>query len=157
MTAGGKRQRQAALLRIIKDRRVPHQEALRELLAREGFPVTQPTLSRDIRDLRLVKVTGSDGRPHYTLPEEWDHVPPLDSILPALFVSVQTVGNLAIVRTLNGAAQTVASGIDWEEYEGLAGTIAGDDTVLIILREAHNAEAVAAALTELAGRSVRNT
>ena len=152
MASGGKRCRQSALLRIIRERRVPHQEALRALLAEAGFPVTQPTLSRDIRDLRLVKVTGASGRPHYTLPEEWDHVPPLDSILPTLFVSVETVGNLAIVRTLNGAAQTVASGIDWEEYEGLAGTIAGDDTVLLILRDAHAAAEVADALSQLAGR-----
>ena len=152
MTSGGKRQRQNAVLRIIKEHRVPHQEALRELLSREGFPVTQPTLSRDIRDLRLVKVTGANGRPHYTLPEEWDHVPPLDSILPALFVSVETVGNLAIVRTLNGGAQTVASGIDWEEFEGLVGSIAGDDTVLIILRDADSACEVANSLSELAGK-----
>ena len=153
MTSGGKRQRQSALLEIIREHRVPHQEALRELLAEAGFPVTQPTLSRDIRDLRLVKVTGANGKPHYTLPEEWDHVPPLDSILPTLFVSVESVGNLAIVRTLNGAAQTVASGIDWEEYEGLVGTIAGDDTVLLILRDSRTAEEVARALRELAGKT----
>ena len=152
MTSGGKRRRQARLLEIIREHRVPHLEALRELLAAQGFPVTQPTISRDIRDLRLVKVTGADGTPHYTLPEEWDHVPPLDSILPTLFVSAEAVGNLIIVRTLHGAAQTVASGIDWEEFEGLAGTIAGDDTVLIILRDARTAGDVAHALRELAGK-----
>lgn len=139
------------MLRIIRERRVPHQEALRELLAAEGFAVAQATLSRDIRDLRLVKVTGADGKPHYTLPEEWEHVAPLDSILPTLFVAAETVGNLLVVRTLNGAAQAVASGIDWEEFEGLAGTIAGDDTVLVILRDAHAAAEVAATIRELAG------
>ncbi len=139
------------MLRIIRERRVPHQEALRELLAAEGFAVAQATLSRDIRDLRLVKVTGADGKPHYTLPEEWEHVAPLDSILPTLFVAAETVGNLLVVRTLNGAAQAVASGIDWEEFEGLAGTIAGDDTVLVILRDARAAAEVAATIRELAG------
>ena len=139
------------MLRIIRERRVPHQEALRELLAAEGFAVAQATLSRDIRDLRLVKVIGADGKPHYTLPDEWEHVAPLDSILPTLFVSAETVGNLLVVRTLNGAAQTVASGIDWEEFEGLAGTIAGDDTVLVILRDARAAAEVAATIGELAG------
>lgn len=131
---------------------MPHQEALRELLAQAGFPVTQPTLSRDIRDLRLVKVTGSGGKPYYTLPEEWDHVPPLDSVLPTLFVSAEAVGNLAVVRTLSGGAQAVASGIDWEEYDGLAGTIAGDDTVLIILRSNEAARSVAKELEKLAVR-----
>lgn len=153
MASGGKRRRQAAILEIVREHRVPHHEALRELLADRGFPVTQPTLSRDVRDLRLVKVTGAGGRPYYTLPDEWEHVPPLDTVVPALFVSVETVGNLAVVRTLNGAAQTIASGIDWEEYDGLAGTIAGDDTVLIILRSAAAAEAVADALRSLAART----
>ena len=152
MKSGGKRKRQATLLRIIRERRVPHQEALRELLAAQGFPVAQATLSRDIRDLRLVKVVGADGKPHYTLPEEWEHVAPLDSILPTLFVSAETVGNLLVVRTLNGAAQTVASGIDWEEFEGLVGTIAGDDTVLVIVRDARAAAEIAAAIEELAGK-----
>ena len=116
--------------------------------------MTQPTLSRDVRDLRLVKVTGAGGRPYYTLPDEWEHVPPLDTVVPALFVSVETVGNLAVVRTLNGGAQTIASGIDWEEYDGLAGTIAGDDTVLIILRSAEAAEAVAEELRGLKSRDL---
>ena len=150
MTSGGKRRRQSKLLEIIRERRVPHQEALRELLARAGFPVAQATLSRDIRNLRLVKVTGAGGKPYYTIPEEWDHAPPLDSILPALFVSAEAVGNLIVVRTLTGAAQTVASGIDWEEYEGLAGTIAGDDTVLIILRDGRAAEEIVTAIKGLA-------
>lgn len=134
----------------MKEHRIPSQEALRERLASEGFAVAQATLSRDIRDLRLVKAPVGSGRSFYTLPEEWDHVPPLDSILPALFVSVDVVGNLAVVRTLNGAAQAVASGIDWEEYEGLAGTIAGDDTVLLIFRSPAAAATVAREIEALA-------
>ena len=152
MASGGKRRRQAAILEIVREQRIPHQKALRRLLSDRGIPVTQPTLSRDVRDLRLVKVTGTGGRSYYTLPDEWEHVPPLDTVVPALFVSVETVGNLAVVRTLNGAAQAIASGIDWEEYDGLAGTIAGDDTVLIILRSPEAAEAVAEELRALAKR-----
>ncbi len=151
MSPGGKRERQATVLRIIRRHRVPHQGALRELLAARGFAVAQATLSRDIRDLRLVKVKAADGRPHYTLPEEWEHAPPLDSILPALFVSAEAVGNLIVVRTLTGGAQTVASGIDWEEYEGIVGTIAGDDTVLIILRDPGSARGTVEVLRKLAG------
>ncbi len=149
---GGKRQRQEAILRVVKERRVPHLEALRGLLADRGFAVTQPTLSRDVRDLRLVKVKGAGGKAYYTLPDEWEHVPPLNAIVPALFLSVETVGNLAVVRTLSGAAQAIASGIDWEEYDGLAGTIAGDDTVLIIARSPAAAEALAGELRALASR-----
>ncbi len=155
MKSGGKRRRQASVLRIIREHRVPHQEALRARLAAEGFPVAQATLSRDIRDLRLVKVVGADGKPHYTLPEEWESVPPLDAVLPALFVSAELVDNLIVVRTLSGAAQAVASGIDWEEFEGLVGTIAGDDTVLAILRDAGAARDVAAAIRGLAAGGSR--
>lgn len=150
MSPGTKKDRQETILRLIKEGRIPHQEALRELLAKQGFKVTQATLSRDIRDLRLLKIPGSDGTSHYSLPDEWDHVPPLDSILPALFVSAEAVGNLVVVRTLNGSAQAVASGIDWEEYEGLAGTIAGDDTVLLILRDPRFAETLKDAIEALA-------
>ncbi len=114
--------------------------------------MAQATLSRDIRDLRLVKVKGAGGVPYYTLPEEWEHVPPLDSILPTLFVSAEAIGNLVVVRTLSGAAQTVASGIDWEEYQGVAGTIAGDDTVLIIVRDATTAGKIVGTISALAGK-----
>ncbi|MGI9626897.1 MAG: arginine repressor, partial [Longimicrobiales bacterium] len=104
MKIRGKRERQEAILKVVKDQRIPHQEALREQLQGRGFDVTQATLSRDLKELRLVKVPGADGAPHYTLPEEWDHVPPLDSILPTLFLSAEVVGNLAVIRTLNGGA-----------------------------------------------------
>ncbi len=149
-SAGAKRRRQGAILRLVRQGAVPHLKALRTLLARAGFPVTQSTLSRDVRDLGLVKITGDEG-PRYTLPEEWDHVPPLEAVLPTLLVEVEVVGNLAVVHTLSGAAQAVASAIDREEYEGLAGTIAGDDTVLIILRCPQTAERVAGKLRAASG------
>lgn len=150
MTTRTKRLRQARILEIVKESRVANQDTLRELLARDGYPVAQATLSRDIRDLRLVKAPSGGGKAFYTLPEEWDHAPPLDSVLPALYVSSVVVGNLAVVRTLSGGAQAVASGIDWEEFNGLAGTIAGDDTVLLILRDAACAEAVMADIRAIA-------
>ena len=152
MKIRGKRERQGAILGIVRAYRIPHQEALKEHLAEAGFDVGQATLSRDLRELRLVKLPGADGVSHYSLPDEWDQVPPLDSILPTLFVSAEVVGNLVVIRTLNGGAQAVASGIDWEEYEGLAGTIAGDDTILVILREEQSAEAIKDAIEALATR-----
>jgi transcriptional regulator of arginine metabolism len=109
---------------------------LRHLLMERGIEVTQATLSRDIRDLRLVKVPSADGPAHYTLPEEWEHTPPLESLLPTLFVSVEGTGNLLVVRTMTGGAQAVGLGIDWEEWPEVLGTIAGDDTVLVVLRNA---------------------
>ena len=129
-----KRQRHGQILDVLREHRVASQEALRELLQERGTEVTQATLSRDIRELRLVKIPSADGIGHYSLPEEWESTPPLESLLPALFQSAEGVDNLLIVRTMKGGAQTVAAGIDWEEWPEVLGTLAGDDTILIVLR-----------------------
>ncbi len=148
-----KRDRQGAILELIKTHRVTSQMELRNLLEKQGIAVTQATLSRDIRDLRLVKVTGADGTGHYTLPEEWEHSPPLETLLPTLFLSAEGTGNLLVVRTMTGGAQAVALGIDWEEWPEVLGTIAGDDTILLILREAGTLEEVRARILDIAGRA----
>jgi len=137
-----KRERHAALLEILRTHRVTSQDALRELLLEQGFGITQATVSRDIRELRLVKVPASDGTSHYTLPEEWENTPPLESLLPALYVSAEGTGNLLVVRTMTGGAQAVALAIDWEEWPEVLGTIAGDDTILIICRIDRQVETV---------------
>ena len=143
-----KRERHAQILDVIKENRVSSQEALRELLLDRGTEVTQATLSRDIRELRLVKVPDADGTAHYSLPEEWESTPPLESLLPTLFRSVDGVDHLLVIHTLKGAAQTVAAAIDWEEWPEVVGTLAGDDTILIILRNTK-------ALADLRGRIER--
>lgn len=130
-----KRDRHKQLLEIIGSHRVGSQEALRGLLEERGTSVTQATLSRDIRELRLVKVPGADGSGSYSAPAEWDSTPSLASLLPALFHSAEGVDNLLVVRTMKGGAQTVAAAIDWEEWPEVLGTLAGDDTILIILRD----------------------
>lgn len=131
-----KRDRHAQILDVLREHRVASQEALREILHERGTEVTQATLSRDIRELRLVKVPSADGTGHYSLPEEWESTPPLESLLPTLFQSAEGVDNLLVVRTLKGGAQTVAAGIDWEEWPEVLGTLAGDDTILMVLRNA---------------------
>ncbi len=124
---------------------------LRELLAQEGIDVTQATLSRDLKDLRLVKVPAAGGGSHYTLPEEWQHTPGLESLLPSLFISAEGTGNLLVVRTMTGGAQAVALGIDWEEWPEILGTIAGDDTILIILKQAEFMETLRGRIRSMAG------
>ncbi len=125
---------------------------MRELLLRDAdIDVTQATVSRDIRELRLVKVPGADGDAHYTLPEEWEHSPPLEALLPALFVSADGAGNLLVVHTMTGGAQAVALGIDWEEWPEVLGTLAGDDTILVVCRDPSLVDAVKKRLEEIAG------
>jgi transcriptional regulator of arginine metabolism len=149
-----KRERHAAILDVIRSRRISSQEELREvLLSASGIDVTQATVSRDIRELRLVKVPGAEGPAHYTLPEEWEHTPPLEKLLPALFVSAEGSRNLLVVRTMTGGAQALALAIDWEEWPGVLGTIAGDDTILIICREDQQVAEIRRRLEEGAGGS----
>ena len=145
-----KRERQEAILEVIREHRVTSQEALRALLAERGIEVTQATLSRDIRELRLVKLPGAGSTARYTLPEEWEHSPPLETLLPMLFLSAEGSGNLLVVRTLTGGAQAVALGIDWEEWPEVLGTLAGDDTILLVLRKEGETDTVRARLEELA-------
>jgi len=146
-----KRERHAQILEILRENTVTSQEALRELLQARGTEATQATLSRDIRELRLVKVPAADGSGHYSLPEEWESTPPLESLLPTLFLSADGVDHLLVIHTMKGGAQTVAAGIDWEEWPEVLGTLAGDDTILIILRDPASLPSLKAHVERLAG------
>ena len=147
-----KAERHAALRELIQTRRVTSQEHLRELLARRGFEVAQATLSRDIRELRLIKIHDADGKTHYTLPpESWDDRPPLQRLLPTLFVGAEGTGNLLVLKTLSGGAQAVAEALDWEEWPEVLGTVAGDDTILIILRDPAQLDIIRRRLEDVAG------
>ena len=143
--------RHALILEVIKHHRVPSQEALREILLAQGTDVTQATLSRDIRELRLVKIPDARGTSHYALPEEWESTAPLETLLPTLFLSAEGTGNLLVVKTMKGGAQTVAAGIDWEEWPEVLGTLAGDDTILIIVRDPGRLPSVQERVEEMAG------
>lgn len=146
-----KRTRHAKILEIIKHHRVASQEGLREILHAQGTEVTQATLSRDIRELRLVKVPDAEGASHYSMPEEWESTPPLQTLLPMLFQSAEGVGNFLVVRTLKGGAQAVALGIDWEEWPEVVGTLAGDDTILVIFRDPADLPGMQERLEHMAG------
>lgn len=136
----------------MRSRRIPSQEVLRELLVAEGFDVAQPTLSRDIRELGLVKMPDEEGGSVYTVPPDvTDPTPTLRRLLPALYLGADGVGNLLVVKTLTGGAQPVAVAIDWEEWPEVVGTIAGDDTILLILRKAEMLPVITRRLESLAG------
>lgn len=147
----GKSDRHTVIRELVQHHRVASQEQLRELLAARGFDVTQATLSRDIRELRLVKIPDADGGTHYTLPPEaWDQRPPIARLLPTLYVGAEGTGNLIVVRTLAGGAQAVAEALDWEEWPEVMGTLGGDDSILIVLRDPKHLPAVLARLEALA-------
>ena len=146
-----KRERQATMLQLVKAHRIPNQERFRELLSADGFDVTQATLSRDIRELRLIKVAGAEGTAYYRMPEEWENKPPLQTLLPIMYLSAEGAGNLLVVRTVPGSAAAVAIAIDWEEWPEVVGTIAGDDTIFIAVRSDTEMQVLIDRLSELAG------
>lgn len=146
-----KRERHAAILELIRSRKVRSQEELRRLLGKRGFRVTQATLSRDLRELRVVKVPHAEGETYYAAPSETE-APALDRLLPQMLVSLDGVQNLLVVKTVAGGAQAVGEAIDWEEWPEVLGTLAGDDTILLVLRRARERAVIARRLREIGRR-----
>ena len=147
-----KRERQQVLLEVIGRQAIGTQEGLRLALVSRGVEATQATLSRDLRELGLVRASGDDG-PRYVLPERLagDDTPSLDFLLPELFASVDGVGDLVVLRTLASGAQPIAEAIDAAEWPEVMGTIGGENTVLIVCRGAEARVAVMSRLRALAG------
>jgi transcriptional regulator of arginine metabolism len=136
-------QRHAAILKVVRDRRIESQDELREALETEGFTVTQATLSRDIRELGLAKLSDPQGGAYYTHPHRAAVRPDLGQILPTLLVSVDGVGPFLVLKTASGSAGAVTEALDQAGWGEIMGTIAGDDTVLVITRSQRLRETVA--------------
>jgi transcriptional regulator of arginine metabolism len=152
-----KARRQHILGRMLAEHAVTSQEQLVELLAEEGVAATQATVSRDLEEVGAVKVRvpGSD-RLVYAIAElPRDQVMPEDHLRRVLgewVVDVAPAGNLVVVRTPPGSAHVVASALDRGGLEGVLGTVAGDDTVLVVSSRPQGGKELAARLGEIAGR-----
>jgi transcriptional regulator of arginine metabolism len=133
-----KSHRHSAIRDLLVKTTVTNQDELRLKLASRGIHVTQATLSRDIRELKLMK-----GPLGYTLPvlaEGEDELPETAGVLQDFGLEVRQAQNLLVVLTIMGGAQPVAASIDSEEWSEVVGTIAGDNTVLIICKDARAAD-----------------
>ena len=130
-----------AIRDIISQRNIGSQEALQRALAVRGFGITQATLSRDLKQLRVVKATGPDGRHIYALPPMPQH--PTAYERGSGFVSLRFSGNMAVVRTLPGHAASLAYRIDSDAHDDILGTIAGDDTIFIAMAETASHKGIA--------------
>lgn len=131
-------QRQAAIVELISSNDVKTQQELSQKLAQTGFPTTQATISRDIKELRLIKVTSPTGGYRYATPEmsaDAGFMPRLKNIFKECVIKLDIAQNLVVVRTLTGMANAAAYAIDTMKIEEIIGTVAGDDTILIILRD----------------------
>ncbi len=147
-----KQVRQKAVRELVSTHAVGSQEDLRRLLIARGVDVTQATLSRDIHDLGLARVSGDSGA-RYIVPESLgdDANPLLGNLLPQLFSRIDGVGELIVLHTVRSGAQPIAEAIDQEEFAEVLGTIAGDDTILIVTRSAEARIALTERLLALAG------
>ncbi|MCC5581073.1 MULTISPECIES: arginine repressor [Microtetraspora] len=157
--------RHARIVDLLTRNKIRSQPELSRLLAEGGVEVTQGTLSRDLDELGALKLRADDGTLVYAVPGEGGGRIPLyrtgmgenpyarlRGIAEELLVSAEASANLVILRTPPGAAQFLASAIDHADWESILGTVAGDDTILVISRDPLGGDALAAALLKLADR-----
>ncbi len=132
-----KRNRQSVILELIRDHQIDTQEELQSLLKQHGFAVTQATVSRDIRALNIVKSIGEDGLYHYRVDGKANREAASDrfsSILKQAAQSAVVAGNLVVVKTYAGMGNAVGAAIDAMKLPECVGTLAGDDTLLLIAK-----------------------
>ncbi len=141
-----KKMRLEAIEGIVRDVPIDGQEQLLKLLREKGFSVTQATLSRDFNELQIVKVPdGGGGYRYMPHPQRGQSEPQ-----PSIIVSVEVSGQMAVIRTRPGYASALAAEVDEARLKGVMGTVAGDDTVLVILRADVRKDAFVSALATVA-------
>lgn len=146
-----KTKRQSVILGIIENNDIETQEELIEMLRSEGFNVTQATVSRDIRELKLTKVTGENGKYKYVIPGKKTAAPSrhVYGTVSSAVISVESAANLVVIRTFPGMAAAVATGIDSNSIDGVLGCIAGDDTIFVAVSTVEGAKSAAAAIRKI--------
>lgn len=151
----GKTQRQHLIARMIESQVVANQQALVDLLADEGVIATQATVSRDLEDLGAIKVRMPGGESAYAIPalpkEQRAPEDHLRRVFGDWVVEVAVSDNLVVIRTPPGSAHVVASALDRSGLPGILGTVAGDDTILIVVAVEVGGATIAAQLSDLAG------
>lgn len=139
-----KEQRQSAILNLIQKNEIETQEDLAEALENQGFSVTQATVSRDIRELKLTKVATKAGSQKYVALVNYEQQvsEKVIRVFKDAFVSMDVAGNILVIRTLIGMGNAVAAAIDAFQIEGIVGTLAGDDTIFCAVHHDHQMEQV---------------
>lgn len=142
------------MLEIISRREIETQEELAQELRKEGFNVTQATVSRDIKNLQLIKVLSSTGRYKYVANKEEtkDAIGKLVTLLSHTIISVENIDKMVVVRTITAAASTAAEAIDQLDLAEIAGTIAGDNTIFMMVRSDDMAVDIVKKISELVGK-----
>ena len=150
----GKTFRHGQILRLVSDQSIVNQEELRRRLATQRLRVTQATLSRDLQELRLIK-THEGYKPAAALPEEPAPLPPLARALGEFLLDIRPAENLLVLKTPPSGAQPLAAAVDGAKFSEIAGTVAGDDTVLIITPNKKSRESLQKKIEALVARPAR--
>ncbi|MEZ0536075.1 arginine repressor [Caldicellulosiruptoraceae bacterium PP1] len=139
-----KSDRQQRILDIIQNNEIETQEELVEILKNLGYDVTQATISRDIKELRLTKVLTETGKYKYAVlgTKENNITEKLIKVFSEAIINVDTADNLVIIKTIMGAAQSAAAAVDSLDWPEVVGTIAGDDTIFIATKSIEYAEKI---------------
>jgi transcriptional regulator of arginine metabolism len=132
-----RRERQSAILELVRDRALSTQAEVAAALRETGFEVVQTTVSRDIADLGLVKVRAPSGRLVYAPPgtTDTDRLRALGAAMRRYAIGAESAGSLVVVTTPSGYANALAQAIDEAGHSGIAGTLAGDNTILVVARD----------------------
>ena len=146
-----KTKRQSKMLELIKKHDIETQEELSDYLQKEGYQVTQATVSRDIRELKLTKVAMSNGRQKYAALTEAneDLSEKYTRVFRDAFVSMDMAQNILVIKTVSGMAMAVAAAIDAMHLHEIVGCIAGDDTIMCAVRSVDDTIAVMSRLRKL--------
>ena len=148
-----KRQRHQTILELVRTESMSSQDEIATRLDTLGFPVTQSTVSRDLDELGLVRIRDAEGRVRYATPDEASPGPNRHAraLLREFALDVQHSGNLVLVKTPPAGAMPAARALDAAGIDGILGTVAGDDTIIVVVRESVRAGVVAGHLREMAG------
>ena len=148
-----KSKRQTMLLKLIEKNDISTQSELTEYLNKEGFNATQATVSRDIKDLRLVKKVDEMGRSRYAVDsgDSGELLGKYKSIFSHSVISADYAGNTLVIKCYTGMAQAACAALDSMHWEGLVGTLAGDDTIFALCRTPELAAKMQEAINEIIG------
>ncbi|WP_123053581.1 arginine repressor [Clostridium sp. JN-1] len=136
--------RHAKILEIINTKDIETQEELASELRKSGMDVTQATVSRDIKELKLIKVLGENGKYKYATISHTENFlsNKLINIFSQTVISVENVQNFIVIKTISGSGSAAAEAIDSLKFEGIAGTVAGDNTIFILARDSEKAQVI---------------
>ena len=146
-----KKSRHEKIKELVEQYEIETQEELANRLKEAGYHVTQATVSRDIRELKLSKISGGDGRQRYTILPHNDHYlsDKYIRVLKDGFVSMDMAQNILVVKTVSGMAMAVGAALDNIGWKEIVGCIAGDDTIMCVIRTTEDTEAVMAELQKI--------